>query len=251
MLDSIFKRVACSVLSLAGLASLGGLGAHAAPVSGMGTWESTLQGRDLDGNAGNGFEAYYDTALDLTWLADGNHALTSGYDSDGLMTWDESMTWVQSLNVNGVGGWRLPTLVDTGTPGCNWSFGGTDCGYNIDANGSELAHMYQVTLGNLSAYSPAGVFQPDFPIKNTGPFKNVQITGYWTNVTYGPDEPFAWRYGGFDEGAYQSEYSKTRVLYALAVRSGDVAAVPEPEAGVMVLAALGVVGVAVRRRRPI
>ena len=77
MLDSIFKRVACSVLSLAGLASLGGLGAHAAPVSGMGTWESTLQGRDLDGNAGNGFEAYYDTALDLTWLADGNHALTS------------------------------------------------------------------------------------------------------------------------------------------------------------------------------
>lgn len=251
MLDANVKHVVCVVLSLVGAASLGGGLAHAAPVNGMGTWESTLQGRDLDGDADNGFEAYYDTALDLTWLADGNHALSSGYDADGLMTWDQSMSWAQGLSVNGVGGWRLPTMVDTGASGCNWSFGGTDCGYNIDASHSELAHMYQVTLGNLSAYSPDGVFQPDFPIKNTGPFKNVQITGYWTNVAYGPDDSFAWRYGGFDEGAYQSEYSKDRVLYALAVRSGDVAAVPEPEAGVLALAALGVVGFAVRRRRPI
>lgn len=251
MLDVYVKHVVCVVLSLVGMASLGGGLAHAAPVNGMGTWESTLQGRDLDGDADNGFEAYYDTALDLTWLADGNHALSSGYDADGLMTWDQSMSWAQGLSVNGVGGWRLPTMVDTGASGCNWSFGGTDCGYNIDASHSELAHMYQVTLGNLSAYSPDGVFQPDFPIKNTGPFKNVQITGYWTNVAYGPDDSFAWRYGGFDEGAYQSEYSKDRVLYALAVRSGDVAAVPEPEAGVLALAALGVVGFAVRRRRPI
>lgn len=42
---------------------------HAIPVSGQGTWETTLQGRDLDGNAAT-FEAYYDTVLDITWLAD-------------------------------------------------------------------------------------------------------------------------------------------------------------------------------------
>lgn len=38
-----------------------------------GTWQTTLQGRDLDGNATT-FEAYYDTVLDITWLADANYA---------------------------------------------------------------------------------------------------------------------------------------------------------------------------------
>lgn len=249
MLDSKVKRVAFRFSSIVVLSLASTLPAVAAPVSGMGNWESTLQGRDLDGNTANGFEAYYDTALNLTWLADGNQALTSGYDADGLMTWGQSMAWAQSLDVNGVKGWRLPTMIDTGAPGCDWSFSGTDCGYNIDAAHSELAHMYQVTLGNLSAYSPEGVFQPDFPIKNTGPFKNVQIQGYWTGVSYGPDSSLAWRYGDYFEGAYQSSYSKERVLYALAVRSGDVAAVPEPEAYALVLAALAVVGVMGRQRR--
>jgi len=37
--------------------------------------------------------AYYDTEADLTWLADANYAQTSGYDADGLMTWQQSMDW--------------------------------------------------------------------------------------------------------------------------------------------------------------
>ena len=49
---------------------------HAVGVSGQGTWETTLQGRDLDGNAAT-FEAYYDTVLDITWLADANAAGTT------------------------------------------------------------------------------------------------------------------------------------------------------------------------------
>lgn len=42
---------------------------HAISISGQGTWETTLQGRDLDGNL-NTFKAYYDTVLNITWLAD-------------------------------------------------------------------------------------------------------------------------------------------------------------------------------------
>ena len=60
--------------------------ANAASVSGQGTWKTTLQGRDLDGNLFT-IEAYYDTALNITWLADANYAKTSGYDADGLMNW--------------------------------------------------------------------------------------------------------------------------------------------------------------------
>ena len=44
---------------------------HAIGVTGQGTWETTLQARDLDGNLSTA-EAYYDTDLDITWLADAN-----------------------------------------------------------------------------------------------------------------------------------------------------------------------------------
>ncbi len=42
-----------------------------------GTTHAALQGRDLDGNLAT-FEAYYDTVLDITWLADANYAMTIG-----------------------------------------------------------------------------------------------------------------------------------------------------------------------------
>lgn len=38
---------------------------HAAAVTGQGTWETTLQARDLDGNGVT--DAFYDTSLDITW----------------------------------------------------------------------------------------------------------------------------------------------------------------------------------------
>ena len=49
----------------------------------------------------------YSTDLDLTWLQDANYAQTSGYDADGLMTWDEANTWATNLVYFGVSGWRL------------------------------------------------------------------------------------------------------------------------------------------------
>ena len=60
--------------------------ASAVPVSGQGTWETTLESRDLDGNAAT-VEAYYDTVLNITWLANANLAQTSGFDADGLLVW--------------------------------------------------------------------------------------------------------------------------------------------------------------------
>ena len=56
-----------------------------------GAAQAALQGRDLNGSAAS-FEAYYDTVLDITWLADANYAQTSGYDADGRMTWSNATT---------------------------------------------------------------------------------------------------------------------------------------------------------------
>ena len=44
--------------------------AQAVPVSGQGTWETTLQARDINGDMI--VDAYYDSTLNLTWLANWN-----------------------------------------------------------------------------------------------------------------------------------------------------------------------------------
>ena len=88
----------------------------AVPISGQGSWGSTLQGRDLDGNLAT-FEAYYDTTLNITWMADAKYVWTSGYQTlpppgalNIRMTWSNANAWAASLNPYGSGitGWRLP-----------------------------------------------------------------------------------------------------------------------------------------------
>ena len=83
------------------------LPARAAVVPSQGTWVSTPQGRDLDGNMAT-FEVYYDTTLDITWLVDANYAMTSGYDSDGLMNRVAATTWANNLTLGGYDDRRLP-----------------------------------------------------------------------------------------------------------------------------------------------
>ncbi len=82
-----------------------------------------------------GGSAYYDTATNLTWVADANLASTSGYDLNGSMTWTQSVGWIASLNAQsggqgylGTNDWRLPAVTDTGTAGCNFAYTGTNCG---------------------------------------------------------------------------------------------------------------------------
>jgi hypothetical protein len=70
------------------------MSSQATPVSGQGTWESTLIGRDLDGDLGTA-EAYYDTLLDITWLADVNTGAGTIYDDGGLTT-DGRMSWLNA-----------------------------------------------------------------------------------------------------------------------------------------------------------
>ena len=134
--------------------------AHAAPVSGQGTWETTLQARDFDANPAT-IEGYYDTVLGVTWLADAN--------ANGTMTWDAANAWAAGLDFGaGIDNWRLPTMIDNGNDGCNYSTtGGTDCGYNVQTTTdsppypaatvySEMASLFYDTLGNLAYYTPGG-----------------------------------------------------------------------------------------------
>ena len=241
---------------------------HATPVLGQGTWQTTLQARDINGDGTT--DAFYDTQLNITWLADGNAAAGSGFDATyggGRMTWGESRAWAASLNVYGTTGWRWPTMIDTGVAGCDFfSYGGgTDCGYNvqtISADGqtvySELAHLFYATLGNLAYCAPgstyysclaAGGLQPGWGLTNTANFRNLQGHAYWSGLPCAPlPQACAWVFGTYSGG--QGYDFQDDDLYAIAVRPGDVTAatsVPEPTG--LALAALALSALVVVRRR--
>ena len=164
------------VLTLIAAMGLSGA-ANAVAVNGQGTWETTLQGRDLDGNLSTA-EAYYDTSLNITWLANANVA--------GLMNWADANAWAAGLNINSITGWRLPTVTDTGTSGCNFAYTGTDCGFNVAPTG-EMAHMFYVTLGDKAYYNTSGVGpQAGWGLTNTGLFSNVYFGAYWSATEYAP-----------------------------------------------------------------
>jgi hypothetical protein len=233
----------------------------------------------------------YDDVLNVTWLQDANLAATNTFglaystnlgdhpndvygptytemiSTDGGMNWGAALHWIDAMNAAnylGYHDWRLPTMVDTGTPGCNYAYSGTDCGHNAltyDAGSgtvySELAYMYYVNLGLTGYYNPDGSDNPNFGIfgngtlggqNDVGLVKNLQSYVYWSGMEYAPITNDAWLFNSGD--GFQGYNLKYSVIYAWAVRPGDVAApIPEPETYALLLAGLGLVGWAARRRR--
>lgn len=216
--------------------------AHADGVPGQGSWETTLQARDLNGD--HVTDAFHDTVLNITWLRDA--------DANGSMDWYTANAWAGALVVGGVSGWRLPTMIDTGPAGCDLSFSsGTDCGYNVqtvsgDTVFSEMAQLWYVTLGNKGYYDTSGVpEQPGWGLTNTGEFQDLGAQIYWSGLAYGPDPNFAWDF--YAEAGFQYTAFKFSAFHAIAVHPGDVAAVPEPATYATLL--LGLLALAVGRRR--
>lgn len=213
---------------------------------------------------GNGM--LYDNVLNITWLQDANlfktqyeadnsimtwwigqsvadspfqsHTISAGdfNTSTGAMNWYGAQFWANNLTYGGYDDWRLPTIIDTGNSGCDYSYSGTDCGWNSDTNKSELAHMYYNNLGFYSYWSETVVFQPNWGIfgngtsngtdnsnfgqNDTGLIKNLQANNYWSGNRYAPNINMVWFFGT-GSGSQGSDYKSAR-FYAWAVRDGDV-----------------------------
>jgi len=214
----------------------------------------------------------YDDVLDVTWLADANYAKTSGYDDDGLMTWQQAKDWAASLSyydsVRGVtyDDWRLPMVRDGGLADYNSAYSGTDAGYNVRTVGedgtvySELAHMYFNNLGFKSSYRPSGNNQNDFGIFGDGAYHfgeersglgpngvivHLQSWDYWFGTATIHPGSVAWHFQTY--AGYQRFNNQFNEFHAWALRPGDVAAVPEPSPAILFGA--GLAGLAVMRRR--
>jgi len=222
-------------LSAALIALLAASPVWAASVPGQGTWETTLVARDM--NNDSVVDAYYDTVLDITWLADANYAQTRGYDADGLMNLSAANQWIDSLNnANHLGTslWRLPGVVGEGGLDC-FSFSGSDCGWNVTTDDSELASLYFITLANLSAVAPDRTTNCDVGFgasdcfTNSGPFQNV-MGDFPSSPYWAVSSAFAYQFA-FESG-YQDTAHPNNDQYVWVVMDGDIAAsvVPVPAA---------------------
>lgn len=249
--------------------------ASAIAISGQGTWESTLLGRDLDGNLATA-EAFFDTSLNITWLADVRYYSTSYEVLDPEpLTWPYAMIWVENLNPYGSGirGWRLPVVRpidgDTSDDTLYAYDGSEDAGTNISAPGtlyagstaSEMAHMFYNTLGNTSLCDPVAS-TADSCVEgrgryyNAGPFSQFDDDIYWSATAYSLDADYTWAFDFFQGGQYRDRndrYGGRNLTWA--VHDGDVgapipSAIPVPAAAWLFGSGLlGLVGVAKRKRR--
>jgi len=183
----------------------------------------------------------YDNVQNITWLADANYAKTSGFDGDGAMSWQDATAWAEGLvyqdTVRNVSydNWRLPSIHDLGSPGCNFGSSGTDCGYNVATQSSEIAHLFYISLGNKAFVDSNGQAQADYGLiddpnnpNDESLFANFQDSFYWLADSHANSTSDAWRFKLTN--GLQDYGSKSFLLYSLAVRDGDVAAVPLPGA---------------------
>lgn len=147
----------------------------------------------------------YDVAQGITWLQDANYALSSGFDSDGLMSWAQATSWASGLNYSDTSrnhtltGWRLPSGMNPDGSGPCFGF---------ECTQSEMGHLFHVS--RIKKLSP-------------GPFINHKINAYWSSAGRPPKSGTAWLFTfGSGKQDYTGPFEELLTANAWAVHDGDI-----------------------------
>ncbi len=170
-------------------------------------------GRGL--HAGADGKTVYDSAADITWLADANLAATqrfgiTGIARDGSMTAETAASWIAAMNKTrwlGRNDWALPHAVRCGK------------GFNCDA--SPLGRLYYIGLG-LRPGEPV-VATPDTSVSG---FHDLQPYLYWACAAESlhgpcvgaPAPRFAWSFS-FGNGFQGTDLTRNN-LYVMVYHPG-------------------------------
>jgi hypothetical protein len=191
-----------------------------------------------------GGQVVNDTDLNITWLANANLTATNTFglatgvnlgsvnaiadsiiNSNGTMTWGGALTWINAMNAAnylGYNDWRLPITPRSDTS-CTYGLFGDTTGYNC--TGSEMGHLYYTELGGLAHQSIATTHNTNY-----GLFQNLSVPGpAWSSTEYPPCTGCAWGFD-FSGGDQYGSGVNNSYYHAMAVRTGQVAAVPLPAA---------------------
>ncbi len=171
----------------------------------LGTWEGAYQSTSYNNivtaiiNASGGVIHDTPNSFDPT----GTYTLTTNdFGSGGTVDWWAGQAFVHYLDTQHYGGssqWALPS---------------SNAVYGYD-NTSQLGELFYNELGGTAGNSIL-----------SGPFSNAQSYGYWFGREYVSYPNLAWFFDGIN--GYQYSNLKNGQLYAWAVSSGNIAAVPEP-----------------------
>ncbi|MBN1625791.1 MAG: hypothetical protein JW944_04640 [Deltaproteobacteria bacterium] len=115
--------------------------------------------------------------------------------SNGGGIWPIQIKWAAGLNEPEVltckfnpgvsviweGDWRLPKAVD-GPRYFGYDGRTNTAGYNIRTD--EMGHLFYTTLGNKAGVDSEGNRVTGNGLRNTGPFKNLRSSTYWTGNEY-------------------------------------------------------------------
>ncbi len=172
----------------------------------------------------------YDTDINVTWLQNANLAASNtfgvgGIQALGQMDWSTAQSWIAAMNAAnylGYSDWRLPTTPFLGT--------------GVFTDQGDMGHLYYDELLGQPAPFPAG---PAIPLTDTSPFTNVQqysACNYWLygfpgDLDYKPTFDFSIGLQSDGRTIMQEEF-------CWPVRTGDVAAVPEPETIILLCSGL-------------
>jgi len=172
---------------------------------------------------GTDWQAFYDDQLDISWTAIAN--------INGSDTWGNQDAWVAGLDIDGVTGWRLPSM------DVNGDNTAVTCG-------SDQAACKDNEYGHLYFYGAGTVFESGITASSPGPFTNLTGTWYWAGTSALGFQRDLFRFNvGVNGGDSGGSWA------AWAVHSGNVGAVPVP-AAVWLFGSglLGLVGMARRKK---